>query len=75
MVKDTVIDTHHAACHPMPTYRIPQDIVVRRISRPFPYQFAPNSHAITQLCQIFENRFLNLDFLLKTVICSFPPFL
>jgi len=60
--------THPAAYHPMPTYHIPLDVVVRRISRPFPYQFAPNSHAVfqwgtatLQLWQIFEYRFLNLD--------------
>ena len=31
---------------PAPTYRIPLVVVVRRISRPFPYQFASNSHAV-----------------------------
>ena len=39
-------DTHPVAYHPMPTYRIPMDVVVRRISRPFPYQYTPNSHAV-----------------------------
>jgi len=37
---------HPAAYDPMRTDRIPLDVVVQRISRPFPYQFAPNSHAV-----------------------------
>jgi len=47
-------DTHLAAYLPIRKYRmlaLTAGCCFRRISRPFPYQFTPNSQAVSQVAQ------------------------